>query len=305
MEKCWFALAQTHYPPPSPESMHRGAPDAPLALGHLVPNLRHLDQVINASAVEPFPRAMYIHGPFRMADFAWKDDQNTDVSVLARAGAPLLGMVPGVEASGTLGGLFRRRVERWWEFEGLEMYTVNPTRAYIDRVLAGEEVKKYIERVKVLGGWTVFMVTGLAVARGKTRFGVTVERGTGGVGGVGVGVPGVVNVEPEVDVMTTSATRSRGTHLNDFVWAIKVAKIHVKHGLQKNWTIATLTGKDSWINQRAIMSCESEKKESPDSEAAVAAVAEVIKAHGLDDFEVLGDSSLASGAIFVSPSIQE
>ncbi|KAK3339885.1 hypothetical protein B0T25DRAFT_364479 [Lasiosphaeria hispida] len=304
MEKCWFALTQTTYPPPSLESMRLGTPDAPLSLGHLIPNLRHLDQVINPSAIEPFPRAMYINGPFKMADFAWKDDQNTNVSVLARAAAPLLGAVPGVEASGTLGGLFRRRVERWWEFECLETYTVNPTRAYIDRVLAAEEVRGHIERVKMLGGWTVFMVTGLAVARGRTGFGVRVERGTGGVLGVDVGVPGVVNVGPEVDIMATSTKQSGGTHMNDFVWAVKVAKIHVKHGLQKDWTIATLTGKDSWINQRAIMSF-SEKKEDAGSEAAVAAVAAVVKAHGLDDCEVLGDSGLASGAIFVSPSMQE
>lgn len=71
MEKFWFALAQTHLPPPTPESMRVGRPTGPPTLGHIFTSLRRLsdDVPVNAGAVEPFPAGTDIHSPNRIIGF--------------------------------------------------------------------------------------------------------------------------------------------------------------------------------------------------------------------------------------------
>lgn len=86
MEKCWFSLTQTHYAPPTPESMRAGRPTGPLSLGHIIPSLKHLDQVVNAEGFEPFPPGMQICGPNRMMNFVWSEAKARDV-VCAKRGS--------------------------------------------------------------------------------------------------------------------------------------------------------------------------------------------------------------------------
>lgn len=79
MQKCWFALEQTHYVPPTTKSMYRGKPTGPLSLGHIVPSLKKLDQVINAGEMEPIPWGMEIIGPNRMVNFKWSEERRQDL----------------------------------------------------------------------------------------------------------------------------------------------------------------------------------------------------------------------------------
>jgi hypothetical protein len=60
-------------------------------------------------------------------------------------------------------------VSRFWCFEAVDIEIIQPSEEYIEESLAVEGVGSWIERQRarsVLGGWSVFMVTGLAISRG-------------------------------------------------------------------------------------------------------------------------------------------
>lgn len=95
-------------------------------------------------------------------------------------------MIPGLDGFGSIGTLFAKRVRDHWEFDCLETYIVQPTRAYVQRCLESDEVKSHIARVKTLGAWSVYMITGLAVARGGGKNLASTESARGAVAGVGV-----------------------------------------------------------------------------------------------------------------------
>ena len=114
-----------------------------------------------------------MRGPHTLHNFTWTSSQNTSLPLSGRAGLPTSTVIPGVDVYGVLAGLFSRRVERYWGFERLEMWTVEPTRAYVARVL-GEEVSGYIEGLGVkerVGGWRVYMVIGILVSKGACEGG--------------------------------------------------------------------------------------------------------------------------------------
>ena len=80
MDNCWFVLKQTHYTPPDMDSMRKGEPTGPISLGHIISDLMHLDQVINAETVEPFSRAMQIW-PTRLLEFKWDHTKGRETMV--------------------------------------------------------------------------------------------------------------------------------------------------------------------------------------------------------------------------------
>ncbi|KAA8632929.1 hypothetical protein SMACR_02073 [Sordaria macrospora] len=173
MEKCWFPLRDTHFPPPSLESMRSGSPSSPApSLGHLIPSLNRLDQIINADGFEPFPPAtMEIWGPTLIEDFSWDQSLTQKSTVKLKASAPLAGaVIPGAELGVGVGAAFSKSVGNYWEFDRLERYIVQPTRSYVQRCIERDDVKRWIAKNKKLGGrWEVYMVTGIMVARGGGR----------------------------------------------------------------------------------------------------------------------------------------
>jgi hypothetical protein len=167
MDKCWFVLKQVHYYPPPDDCIRQGIPEAPLCLGHLVPSLRQLDHVINAEEFVPFEKRMMPSCATTRHDFVWDQTHSREVGVLGRASLPLVGAVPGVEASAALGGLFSKHVANYHRFSSLEQWITSPTRSYINKCLRTREVQEHIARASaVRGWWTMYMITGLAIARG-------------------------------------------------------------------------------------------------------------------------------------------
>ncbi|KAJ4417225.1 hypothetical protein N0V85_001931 [Neurospora sp. IMI 360204] len=158
MEKCWFTLHDTHFPPPSLDSMRSG---------HLIPSLNHLDQIINADGFEPFPPTMEVWGPTLIEDFVWDQSLTHKLTLKAKASAPLAGAaIPGVELGVGVGAAFSKSVANYWEFDRLERYIMQPTRSYVQRCIEKEDVKQWIAKNKRMGSWEVYMVTGIIVARG-------------------------------------------------------------------------------------------------------------------------------------------
>ncbi|KAK4150681.1 hypothetical protein C8A00DRAFT_36698 [Chaetomidium leptoderma] len=143
MDKCWFVLKQVHYYPPSDDAIRQGTPDAPLCLGYLIPSLRHLDHVINATEFLPFERRMKPSRPTSRHDFVWDYAAEREVGLLGRASLSIAGIIPGVDATATMGALFSKKC------------------------LATEEVQDHTRRTSsIAGGWTLYMITGLVIARG-------------------------------------------------------------------------------------------------------------------------------------------
>ena len=181
--EAWIPLKQSHYPPPSIPSMKTGHPTGPLSPGHIIPDLRHLDNVINSNGFEPFPQGMDIMTA-TLEKNTFKNGVNTEIILQANAEAPIVAMIPGMDASAGAGTNYTNFISNSWEYGRLEEYVVQPTRSYIERCLESEEVKDYIRRRNKMGGWKVYMITGIMVARGGGRNVCSEEKGVGIFGSV-------------------------------------------------------------------------------------------------------------------------
>src|SRR5437667_9342735 len=127
MDNCWFVLRQSHYPPPVKWS--GGHIEGPICLGHIVPNLKNLDQVINTSGPETYPANMPLWQSKKW-DLKWEIHIRNNVDSSTRVEVPT-GAVP-VNAKADAGMLFKRSIRNYWEFDRLDTAIIQPTKAYID-----------------------------------------------------------------------------------------------------------------------------------------------------------------------------
>lgn len=170
MEKVWFKLRQTDYPPPPEETILAGDGDgddscAPICLGHIIPDLKHLDFPINRGAIHPFPPRMRVFNTNTL-DFRWEKTTAEHTGINIGASAPPVLAAVGITVKASLLVAFAQSVETHEAYARLDTYIVQPTKRYVDECLKREELKEYI------GGrlsWFVFIITGIMVARGGTR----------------------------------------------------------------------------------------------------------------------------------------
>ena len=187
MDKCWFVLRQPTYRPPPDDSIRQGIPDGPLCLGHLVPSLRDLDAVINRQDFEPFEMEKMPGQPSTTYDFTWSDSSSRAVGVLGKASVPIASGIPGLDATASVGALFGKKVANYSHFARLDYWMTFPSRLYVNDCLRRRQVDDHIKRVStIFGGWTMYMVTGLAVARGCGERMAGEKSGVVLHGGVGV-----------------------------------------------------------------------------------------------------------------------
>ncbi|KAL6230693.1 hypothetical protein BDW75DRAFT_234187 [Aspergillus navahoensis] len=222
MEKCWFVLRQKHYPPPNLKD-HTG----PIQLGHLISDLKHLDQVINNDpGPHPFPPAMAVYRTV-LEDFQWKYQKGHEVDFTAGALVPIAETAGIVSAGGHAGVIFRKSVANFWQFKALHSQIIQPTKAYIRASLRAPVVQEYLEQNRSLvslGHWSLYMITGLAVA--CSARGVQAKDGAVGVGGgPNVGVAGIMEGELDLTVQKAEGAALAVGNSSDFVWAIRLTKI--------------------------------------------------------------------------------
>lgn len=186
MDKCWFVLSQTHLPPPQEAEDENGAfkQTGPLCLGHFIKDLKHLDNVINTSGPEPFPLDMPVYrmGPI---GFEWESNKEGGFDLSVAADVPIAA-APGINAKASLGFALKKSLGRSWQIEKLETLTVDPTRTYINRCLAGEQIAEFLEDNKLGPAWSIFVVTGLKIVRGNSTQTTSHGRERGISGGPGV-----------------------------------------------------------------------------------------------------------------------
>jgi hypothetical protein len=162
--KCWFVLRQTHYPPVFPENgigMAKGA----ICLGHVIPDLQHLDNVINTRGPNEFPADMPVY-PSTAWDLTWETTKSNGAGFQASGGAPVAAAA-GLELKLDAGVAFKKSVQKSDQFKKLETFIIQPTSEYIEDTIEGEQVSKYVTKNTTLGfSRSIFMITGMIIARG-------------------------------------------------------------------------------------------------------------------------------------------
>jgi hypothetical protein len=157
--KCWFVLKQTHYPPPVIPKNGTGkvGGSGPICPGHLIPDLKHLDNVINRHGPLDIPLDMPIY-PTKAWDLTWEVNKSHGVDI------------SGVAIKLDARVAFTRTIKNFWEFVSLDTFIFQPTSEYVEDSVEDDEVAAYLKRRGFLGSSTIFMITGVIVARGaKTK----------------------------------------------------------------------------------------------------------------------------------------
>jgi hypothetical protein len=171
MEKCWFVLKPSHYPPPHLPKSGLGTGNGAICLGHIIPDLTNLDDVINRSeeGIRFTPSVEVYHT--ESWGLNWERDTGLEpglaasLRALIRAGTP-----PSAKQQAQIA--FKRTVKNYKEFDTLDRYIIQADLKFIGTILRDEAVAACIEQTKsvqLLGlgdSWSVFMITGIIVARG-------------------------------------------------------------------------------------------------------------------------------------------
>lgn len=178
MEKVWFKLRQADYPPPTLETMGTGDETGPVCLGHFIASLKRMDFVLNRGAIKPFPPSMAVYST-DATHFKWDEAHNKRAVAGAEAGVPIA-TVAGATVKAGVQLAFQQSVQGWEEYERLDTYIVQPSKTYVEDCLEGGELAAHVSDKLA---WSVFMITGIKVARKGKRTGAE-ERHRGADGKV-------------------------------------------------------------------------------------------------------------------------
>jgi hypothetical protein len=182
MENCWFKLKQ-HYPPPEHLKILNGCAgyeDGLICLGHVIEDLKMLDQPLNPHSIEPFPALMRASHLTR-AHFKWDQAKSKH----GAGGGRISGTAaPGTTVEGSAQAEFQNDIKGHEEYDRIDEYKINPTEQYVAALCAS------VPRIghKATGRWckshwTLYMITGLWVAR-KGTFATSESHGMAVGGGV-------------------------------------------------------------------------------------------------------------------------
>ncbi|TKA67301.1 hypothetical protein B0A49_07279 [Cryomyces minteri] len=269
MEKVWFKLRQMDYPPPTEESMGTDKETSPICLGHFIPDLKRIDFVLNRHQIEEFPDNMPVY-PTTAIKFKWENSKESET------GGQIGGSVPIVAAAGiTVGAslqlLFRSKITNYEEYDRLDKYIVQINKSYVsDCVATIPSLAEHTNR----HDWTMFVITGLMVARGATKIAASESSGVEAGGGPQVEIPGVASVTATAKITRTQERKMRSSGASDFVFAVRLARVH-KGILQADWSLDRLTKKATFTT----------KGENID-------VPVVLSSEGLDGFSLVEDENL-------------
>lgn len=163
--KCWFVLRHHHYPPPTLNKSGSKQTGGPLRLGHIIPDLQRLDNVINnKNGPLEAPPDMPIY-PTKSWNLTWNINNGREWSASVNAGVPIAAAA-GITVKADAGVAFQHSVQNFWEFESLETYIIQPISEYVEDSVEDEQVAAYLSKHKRIVSPSVFMITGLIIARG-------------------------------------------------------------------------------------------------------------------------------------------
>lgn len=276
MEKVWFKLRQTEYPPPTDDSMGTGKETGPICLGHFIPDLNRIDFVLNRHQIEEFPDNMPVYSTTAI-NFKWKSFKEYEIGGQIGGSLPIIAAA-GVTVGASLQLLFKNRITNYEEYDRLDKYIVQINKSYVsDCVTSIPGLVEYTKKHK----WTMFVITGLMIARGVTKSVASESRGIEAGGGPKVYVQTTVDLEfselnltslcreiPGVASATATATMKRSSEqemessgASDFVFAVRLARVR-QNILQADWSLdpftrkATFTAEGGKIDVCKVLSLE-------------------------------------------------
>ncbi|KAF7530969.1 hypothetical protein G7054_g9334 [Neopestalotiopsis clavispora] len=236
--KCWFVLRHHHYPPPTFNKSGSKQTGGPLRLGHIIPDLQHLDNVINTrNGPLETPPDMPIYST-KSWNLTWNIDHVRDWNLSVNAGVPIAAAA-GITIKAGAGVAFQHTVQNFWEFESLDTYIIQPISEYVEDSLEDEQVASYLHKHKRIVTPSVFMITGLIIARGASVKSSMTD-GTDIYGGPGIELPTIVELGSEIGKKNEISISSTAKRVSDFVWAVRLAKIS-KGLLDRTWSHQTFT----------------------------------------------------------------
>lgn len=174
MNNCWFVLRQSSYAPPKYIKASRAGgvtTEGDLRLGDIVPSPKTIYPVLTQGQLPKFGPEMRITST-RNCEFDWEIENEKEDDEEIALGVPVAAVM-GATLNAELSIEFKRTMKRWAKFKTLDTEKVQPTRVYINQALALPDVKEYIDhhKIPVLNQWTVYVVTGLMIARAGGKIG--------------------------------------------------------------------------------------------------------------------------------------
>jgi len=187
-------LPQTACPPPAPTNLESSI--GPLCLGHLIPSLKDVFQVLNSEDLIPCTTPIIDE---KVWDLKWDEDEDT-VGVL------------GDTTETQLRDFFKATVKDFRYFSRLEAMTFRPTVEYVQENLQSERMSHYRRAQKKFGfeEWSIFLIWGLIISRTTKYRDSDSERR--------FHTPGREEVAP-------AEITARNDNASDFVWAVRLMKI--------------------------------------------------------------------------------
>ncbi|KAH6887069.1 hypothetical protein B0T10DRAFT_443307 [Thelonectria olida] len=284
MNKCWFVLEQSIFSPPeyTRPRRARGEANGPLRLGDIVPSPTDLYPIITQNAPLPtFPADMRIwDAPF--GDFQWEASSGSGIDVSAGGGAPIA-TAAGITVDAGVRATFQKTMKSWANFEKMDIEFMQPSTSYIDQVLATDAVQAWINQYKepITNKWSVFVVTGLMIARGGSVGHSDSKSRTLGTNAQ-TDISGVANAHFDISRSRDHENSLSLSLTTDRIWAIRFAKIH-KGFLSSRW-------KQSEATVGATLDGEEEVEEK---------VEDVLVDEGLNQFETVTAGNEKEQVMFV------
>ncbi|VUC25254.1 unnamed protein product [Clonostachys rosea] len=283
-DKCWFVLKQTHYPPPAFPTNGAGtvSGSGPLCWGHIIPSIAKLDNVINPRGPPEITPDIRIYHT-KSSNLTWDTSIRNERSTSSQFSLPL-GVGIGMRIGADLGASFQQTVKTFWQFESLDSYIFQPTLEYVEDVMESDEVQAYLKRHSGLISTSLFMITGIMVARGGEGLISEMENKTPH-GGPTVDMASVVKLELDASTSRTTSTSVSTEKASDFVWAIRLAKISKEGVFDRRWSCSTLS-KGATFSGHSKISKHQELLEALENEGFVGALSPDLDLDG--DVYVIG-----------------
>ncbi|CAH0054749.1 unnamed protein product [Clonostachys solani] len=268
-DKCWFVLKQTHYPPPAFPINGAGSVSGsgPLCWGHIIPSITKLDNVINPRGPPDITPDIRIYHT-KSLNLTWDASTRNERSTSSQFSLPV-GVGIGMRIGADLGASFQQTVKTFWQFESLDSYIFQPTLEYVEDAMESDEVQAYLKRRGGIISTSLFMITGIIVARGGEGL-VSVMQNKNPHGGPKVDMASVVKLGFDASTSNTASNSVSTEKATDFVWAIRLAKISKEGVFDRRWSCSTLT-KGATFSSNCKISKRQELFEALENEGFVGA----------------------------------
>ncbi|KAI1746743.1 hypothetical protein F4782DRAFT_523542 [Xylaria castorea] len=145
-DRCWFVLRHSHHNPPIIPNHGIGKSNGPLSIGHVVTSTKLLDIINPETGPMDYPPSMPVVTG-RVYKFEWRSTDEGHIDVSTKVDAPVAAAF-GVNIGLGAGVAFKKAVNRCWEFDRLETFTINVTQSYVDDTMKTTEIESYVDRHK-------------------------------------------------------------------------------------------------------------------------------------------------------------